>query len=129
MVRKNSGSNTRLFIVLGILAIAIIFGSILGSKYMEKFTVADKTLVYFYMQNCHFCNDFEPEWTKIEKIANSKTESRYTGLKLKKIDLQSTEGREYKEITGAPTLMILPSKKIYSATREANSILEWADAN
>ena len=129
MVRKNSGSNTRLFIVLGILAIAIIFGSILGSKYMEKFTVADKTLVYFYMQNCHFCNDFEPEWTKIEKIANSKTESRYTGLKLKKIDLQSTEGKEYKDVSGAPTLMVLPSKEMYEGNREANLILDWALIN
>ena len=127
MVSKKSGSNTRLFVVLGILAIAIIFGSILGSKYMEKFTVTDKTLVYFYMKSCHFCNDFEPEWTKIEKLVNN--DNRYTGLKLKKIDLQSTEGKEYKEISGAPTLMVLPSKKIYSGTREANQILEWADGN
>jgi len=127
MVKK--GSNTRLFIVLGILAIAIIFGSILGSKYMEKFTVTNKTLVYFYMKSCPFCNDFEPEWSKIEKIINSDSENRYTGLKLKKIDLQSTEGREYKEITGAPTIMILPSKKIYQGTREANPILEWSYEN
>ena len=45
-------------------------------------------------------------------------------MKLKKIDLQSTEGREYKEVTGAPTIMILPSKKIYQGTREANPILD-----
>jgi thiol-disulfide isomerase/thioredoxin len=128
MVKKES-NNTRLFIVLGILAIAIIFGSILGSKYMEKFTVTDKTLVYFYMNSCPFCNDFEPEWTKIEQIVNNKTTNRYTGLKLKKIDLQSTEGREYKEITGAPTIMALPSKNIYKGTREANPILEWIDGN
>lgn len=57
MVNKKSGSNTRLFIVLGILAVAIIFGSILGSKYMEKFTVRDKTLVYFYMKTCTYCKD------------------------------------------------------------------------
>ena len=123
------GSNTRLFIVLGILAIAIIFGSILGSKYMEKFTVTNKTLVYFYMKSCPFCNDFEPEWTKIEKIINSDSENRYTGLKLKKIDLQSTEGKEYKDVSGAPTLMVLPSKEMYEGNREANLILDWALIN
>jgi len=124
MVRKNSGSNTRLFIVLGILAIIIIVGSILGSKYMEKFTNTEKTLVYFYMKTCNYCNDFEKEWTKIENLV--KSENKYKGLiKLKKIDLQSTEGQEYKDVSGAPTLMLLPSRKIYENKREANLILDW----
>lgn len=127
MVNKKSGSNTRLFIVLGILAVAIIFGSILGSKYMEKFTVRDKTLVYFYMKTCTYCNHFEPEWTKIENLV--KSENKYSGLKLKKIDLQSTEGKEYKDVSGAPTLMVLPSKEMYEGNREANLILDWALIN
>lgn len=127
MVNKKSGSNTRLFIVLGILAVAIIFGSILGSKYMEKFTVRDKTLVYFYMKTCTYCNQFEPEWTKIENLV--KSENKYSGLKLKKIDLQSTEGKEYKDVSGAPTLMVLPSKEMYEGNREAKLILDWALIN
>lgn len=125
MVKKSSGINTRLFVVIGILAIAIILGSIFGSKYMEKFTT-EKTLVYFYMNNCPFCNDFESEWTKIENIVESKAESIYSSLKLQKINLQSSEGKDYKEISGAPTIMLLPSRTIYDGKREASAILDWA---
>ena len=125
MVKKSSGINTRLFVVIGILAIAIILGSIFGSKYMEKFTT-EKTLVYFYMNNCPFCNDFESEWTKIENIVESKAESIYSSLKLQKINLQSSEGKDYKEISGAPTIMLLPSRNIYDGKREASAILDWA---
>jgi len=122
MVRKNNETNMRLIIVIGILAIAIITGTILGSKYMEKFS-NENTLIYFYMNNCPFCNDFEKEWIKIEKIV--KSESKYSNLKLKKINLQSEEGSKYNEIQGAPTLMLLPSRKIYTGNREAYLVLEW----
>lgn len=122
MVKKSEG-NTRLYIVLGILAIAIILGSILGSKYMEKFT-SQKTLIYFYMTNCPHCINFESEWTRIQDII--KTESKYSGLNVKKLNIQTDdEAKEYKDVNGAPTIMLLPSKKIYNGEREAYKILDW----
>ena len=69
MVRKSSSSgidNTRLFVILGILAFAIIIGTIVGSSYREKFS-NEKTLVYIYMDECQHCKNFEPIWDKIVK--------------------------------------------------------------
>jgi thiol-disulfide isomerase/thioredoxin len=122
MVRKSSSGvdNTRLFVILGILAFAIIIGTIVGSSYKEKFT-NKKTLVYIYMDNCPHCKNFEPIWDKIvNKIKEDKT---YSNLTTKKLDINNDE---IKDVKSAPTIMILPSKKTYEDARDVNKILDWA---
>ncbi len=122
MVRKNN-SNTRLYIVLGILAFAIIVGTIMSSSFKERFT-SEKTLVYFYMDNCPHCEKFEFVWRDIVEIL--KVESKYKDIKSQKINLSSAEANDYPEINSAPTIMLLPSKKIYDGPRTTGDILEWS---
>lgn len=125
MVNKSSSGidNTRLFVILGILAFAIIIGTIVGSSYKEKFT-NQKTLVYIYMDNCPHCQNFEPIWNKIvNKVKEDKT---YSNLTTKKLNINNDE---IKDVNSAPTIMILPSKKTYEETRDVDKILNWAIKN
>jgi len=75
MVRKSSSFDisTRFLVIIGILAFAIIVGTIVGSTYTsnEGFTgtMDNKTLVYLYMENCRFCKDFNNTWGQIENEA------------------------------------------------------------
>lgn len=119
---KKSDSNTRLFIVLGIVGVIIILGVVFGRSYVERFT-SEKKLVYFFMDECPHCQNFDSEWNKLKEIL--KTDSKYSGIKVEKINLNSMEGKEYKDVNSAPTIMLLPSKKTYEGERDAYLILEW----
>ena len=127
MVRKsnlgsNRNNNMHIYIGLGILAFAIIVGTIMSSKYKERFET--KTLVYFYMDNCPYCENFEYIWSYLVNVL--KVDSKYSGINIQKINLNSNEAKEYPEITSAPTIMVLPSKKIYNGERTIDKILEWS---
>jgi len=53
----------RLYIILGILAFAIIVGVLVGSQYREKFTDNNSiNLLYFYNENCGHCANFDNTW-------------------------------------------------------------------
>ena len=62
---KKSGNNTRLYIVLGIIALAIIIGTVVGSSYRERFTNPSKEIVYLYMETCGHCKNFTPIWEQM----------------------------------------------------------------
>lgn len=123
MARSKVMNNTRLYVVLGILAFAIIIGTIIGSGYRERFT-NNKIIAYFYMNGCTHCKNFEPIW---DEITNTKIEG-ITFVKYNlddKYDETTTYSSKY-NITSAPTIMNLNTNKIYEGERTASKVIEWA---
>lgn len=134
MVRSSSykvkSDNTQLFIILGIFAIAIIIGTIIGSSYRsrELFTNS-KRLVYLYMKKCPHCTTFDKEWTIIENTINANS-SKYD-FTVEKYDLSSDEGKKYateNKIDYAPAILFISLKtsEFDGNSRKAEDILKWA---
>lgn len=130
---KKSGNNTRLYIVLGIIALAIIIGTVVGSSYRERFTNPSKEIVYLYMETCGHCKNFTPIWEQM--VENNKDKFTFN-----KYDLnENTRGKELANkynVTSAPTIMMLPipenvnesekQKYFYDGDRTEKKIIAWA---
>lgn len=134
MVKKSS-SNTRLYIILAILAFAIIVGTIAGSSYKELFTNPSKEIVYLYMDICSHCKDFTPVWDKM--VANNKGRFTFNKYDLNKEDKGKELADKY-NVTSAPTVMMLPipadvteqqkKKYFYNGDRTEKDIMAWAES-
>jgi Thioredoxin len=135
MVRKSSSFDisTRFLVIIGILAFAIIVGTIVGSTYTsnEGFTgtMDNKTLVYLYMENCRFCKDFNNTWGQIENEAKQTKK-----FKTVKYDLNKTEeGKKIateNNISYAPALLLQMNDKtiVYNEnTRNKDEIISWVN--
>jgi len=133
MVKKSS-SNTRLYIILGILAFAIIIGTIASSSTIEMFATK-KQIVYLYSDKCQHCASFEPVWKNMSKKKVN------TGLfNFTKLHIDNGSGAELAKkygITSVPTIMRLPipmgtkkadiiKKYVYSGDRTEEKIITWA---
>jgi len=104
----NGTDNTRLFIILGVLAFAIIVGVLIGSSYRENFTGESTNqigLLYFYMETCPHCNDFNSIWKDLS--------SKYSDIiNFYKIDLDGIDKETNKKnaekygVTSAPTIRL-----------------------
>ncbi len=104
----NGKDNTRLFIILGVLTFAIIVGVLVGSSYREKFTGESTNqigLLYFYMESCPHCNDFNNIWKDLS--------NKYSDIiKFYKIDLNGIDRETNKSnaekygVTSAPTIKL-----------------------
>jgi hypothetical protein len=133
MVRSSSSktSNMRLYVIIGILAFAIIVGTIIGSSYnnRELFT-NHKKLIYLYMDNCPHCVSFTKEWVKIE-TAVTENPSKYD-FTLQKHNLTSEEGKKYatdNKIDYAPAILFVSSSKtteFNGNSRTSADVLTWA---
>lgn len=134
--KSSDGGNMRLYVVLGILAFAIIVGTIIGSSYKsnEKFSNATPaySLVFLYMDSCGHCQDFKDEWDIIDKKVKNNNTYNFIASKL---DLNN-EGQELAEannITYAPAILL--KKNInstiveYKGERKADKIIEFAVKN
>ena len=134
MVKKSS-NNTRLYIVLGILAFAIIIGTIAGSSYKELFTNPSKEIVYLYMETCGHCKTFTPVWDKI--VANNKNNFTFNKYDLNN-DARGKELADTYNVSSAPTIMMLPipasateqqkNKHFYEGDRSESAIMAWANS-
>jgi hypothetical protein len=135
MVRKSSSFDisTRFLVIIGILAFAIIVGTIVGSTYTsnEGFTgtMDNKTLVYLYMENCRFCKEFNNTWGQIENEAKQTKK-----FKTVKYDLNKTEeGKKIateNNISYAPALLLQMNDKtiVYNEnTRNKDEIISWVN--
>lgn len=131
MVRSSSSSsnNTRLYVIIGILAFAIIVGTVIGSSYASRELFANsKRLVYLYMDKCPFCTDFNAEWTQIESAVKANP-SRYD-FTTQTYNLTSDEGKRYaneNKIEYAPAILFvgLKTSEFDGNTRRAAEILTW----
>jgi len=129
-VSLKSKDNTQLYVILGIIAFAIIMGTIIGSGYRnsELFT-NNKKLVYLYMENCPYCKNFDNEWSIIvDKVKNNK-EYNFTTEKYNLND--NSLGTKYakdNKIEYAPAIILISSKTVEynEQTRNADAILKWA---
>jgi hypothetical protein len=126
--------NTTLFILLGILAFAIIIGTIIGSSYnkTERFGNNNK-LVYLYMDGCGHCSEFNIHWSNIKStIDNNKDRYPFLAEKYNLNDgsLGSTYSKTY-DIQYAPAILFIKdgvtSKNEYNGSRTVNAVLEWAE--
>lgn len=136
MVRKSSSFDisTRFLVIIGILAFAIIVGTIVGSTYTsnEGFTGTmdnNKTLVYLYMEKCRFCKEFNNTWGQIENEAKQTNK-----FKTVKYDLNETEeGKKIateNNISYAPALLLQMNNKtlVYNEnTRNKDEIISWVN--
>ena len=133
---SGNGSNMRLYVVLGILAFAIIIGTIIGSSYKsnEKFSNPKPayTLVFLYMEGCGHCVDFKKEWEIIvPKVEENKTYNFTTS----KLDLND-DGKTIATangITYAPAILLKKNSDSsiieYNGKRTAKEIIEFAVKN
>ena len=97
MSSNSSGksSNTKLYVLLGVFALAIIIGTIAGTAYHNRELFSNsKRLVYLYMANCGHCNTFNTEWQEIVTSVNSNP-TIYKDLILEKHDLNTDVGKKY----------------------------------
>jgi len=135
MVRKSSGSNTRLYVALGIVAFAIIIGTIFGSSYREYFTNPSKELVYLYMESCGYCEKFTPIWDQMAD--NNKDTFTFNKYDLN-TDARGKELADKYNVRSAPTIIMLPIpadlkeddklKYFYDGDRTEKKIIAWANS-
>jgi hypothetical protein len=133
MVKLVKTSYFNFYLVIGILAVAIIVGTLVGSSYNREFFGDDKKLVYLYMENCSACKGFNSTWTEIEtKVRLNKDLYKFS---VEKHDLLESEtGKKYANdfnITYAPAILFLSSSKLmgtYPADeqRTTDGIIKWA---
>jgi len=131
---NSSSDNTRLYIILSILAFAIIVGVLVGSSYKEKFTNNNSSvsLVYFYHRNCKHCVDFQNTWSSM--AANR----AYNNISFVKYDVEAIEpisGQKYGDKYGIqyyPTIMLIKTeqtKEIFDSNTERTptNIIRWVN--
>ena len=136
MVKKSS-SNTRLYIILGILAFAIIVGTIAASSNIEMFATK-KEIVYLFSDTCQHCASFEPVWQKMSKNKGYRAVFNFKKLNINTkgsgggADLANKYG-----IASVPTIMKLPipmgttkanvkKRYVYGGERTEQKIINWA---
>lgn len=135
MARKEifSSSNTRLFIILGIIAFAIIIGTIMGATYRERFTQRIR-LAFLSMKGCPHCITFNETWDKMKVNPN------YNDIKFEKYDLNdpvdptATTPQTYAEkynVQAAPTILLLSPvvKEFAEDSRDEDTIIRWVRRN
>jgi len=134
---SSSGSNTKLLIIIGIFAFAIIVGTLIGSSYINRENFENENekskLVYLYMEGCRHCKDFDANWKIITDAIKENNDYNFT---VQKFDLNKTEyGQLYGEanrIDYAPAILFIPANskddkaEIYNGARTTKGILEWA---
>jgi hypothetical protein len=130
---SSSGSNTKLLIIIGIFAFAIIVGTLIGSSYMnrENFTNSDK-LVYLYMSQCGHCQNFTPIWNKMVDDINKDTTNKYKFITEKYNLVEDANGQQTAKennIDYAPAILYISANNtavVYEGERSQEKILQWA---
>jgi|LakMenEpi03Aug12_release.lakeMendotaPanAssembly.Ray.scaffolds.fasta_scaffold303318_4 hypothetical protein len=119
--------NTHIIVALSVLLFSIIVGIILYNSYKrEGFTNNSNKLYYLYMENCHFCNEFNPIWDEMVK------EQGKHNLTLEKYELnKSDKGKDLATQTNvnyAPAIILMTPTKNYLYEKERNkeAIFKWA---
>ena len=138
MARRSSsggGSNTKLLLIIGIFAFAIIIGTLVGKSYFnrEKFT-NNNQLIYLYMENCGHCKKFNETWNKINESVKDPSNANKYKFTTHKYDLMNDDkGIKYateNKIDYAPAILFISSNdkvKIFDEnSRMPEIILEWA---
>lgn len=144
MVRSSSRSsssvsgsdNTRLYIILGIIAFAIIVGVLIGSSYREKFT-NDIMLTYIYWDGCGHCVNFDPIWKEMSNNSDYRStitfnkyeqndEDPITKVKYTKIFSPYADGSP---ISSFPTIILTYQgfKNEYKGDRNKRDIITWVN--
>jgi len=137
--RTSSSGNdySRLFIILGIIAFAIIGGVLVGSSYKETFN-NPIMLTYIYLDNCGHCVNFDPIWK--EMSTNSKYTNFITFNKYEAGQVDQVTQVEYtkifspfgdgSKITSFPTVILTFQgiKTEYMGTRTKEDIITWVNS-
>lgn len=134
-MKNKSNDNTNLYILLGILLIAVIIGTILGKSYYDKtrenFAASDKKrLVYLFSSSCNFCTLFNPTWDSI--VTEVKNNPKSYTFDTEKYDVSSQIGADYADlnkITALPAILFVSyktSNEYSDPDRSKDKILKWA---
>ena len=92
----------QLFVVFLIIASlqGLLGGGLMGGSLIEGLTNS-KTVVYFHMNGCPHCADFNPTWSKF--VSGNKS-----GIQTAKIERKEmTKAHKALNITGFPTIVLL----------------------
>lgn len=145
-VIKSSGSNTRLFIILGIIAFAIIIGTLIGTSFREKFTDNSGPnkigLIFLSHPSCGHCVGFQPVWNKMMSNYNDITFFKYDINDKISENSNITYGDKYSDILGqkidgVPTIILVYYENnenkymLYPSTNERSEkdIISWVRGN
>lgn len=143
---SNNNSNMRLYIILGILAFAIIVGVLVGSQYKEKFTndlipmtttptSSSIALYYFYSETCGYCSDFDKTWKNLAN--NNKYYNALSFMKFDVDDNEKTTGKKYGDLYNVPYypyIMLVKTeidKYVFDpkTERTEKNIIKWVNDN
>jgi len=138
MVKIIKTNNFNLYLVIGILAFAIIVGTLVGSSYNREFFAdgnekyKDNKLIYLYMKSCPACQGFNSIWSEIEGRVSKKSD-HYKFITVKYDLMEEELGKKYATDLGinyAPAIIFYSGgqfKGVFSnCERNADKILEWA---
>lgn len=116
--------------MLGLFAVLLLMGGLFGlAKVMgwkkEGFESTTVQVTFYFLPGCGWCEKFEPEWEKFEKLAKEK------GILTRKVNAkEETDEVQQKGITGFPTVIITKNGKEtdYQGDRTAEDLLKAAGA-
>ena len=139
MVRRSlsssKGGNTKILIILGIFAFAIIIGTLVGKTYLNKENFKNTNqLIYLYMEKCGHCKNFNTVWEKINTLINNPSNANKYKFTTNKYDLMNDEqGIKYAKdnnIDYAPAILFISSDNRVTIfdenSRMPEIILDWA---
>lgn len=117
-----------IMVVLGLIIIGTIMYFLYGEgKCFESFT--DKpSLIYYYMENCPHCRDFNSEWDKI--VVHKDIKDKINTVKIDIEDQKNKEEVDKYKISGAPTILFVKNgnKVEYENERKVDDIVKFVKA-
>lgn len=129
MGKGSIGNNNRLYLVLGIIGIAIIIGTLIGSNYIERFTssTTEIRLIFFSHPECSHCITFNDTWKEMQKKYKDISYVKYN-INDKVENEKITYGEKY-NIDGVPTIKLSFNNKLINyptnKNRNETDIINW----
>jgi len=111
-------------VVLGAIAVLLLLVGIaflLQSKKWEGFAT-EKTVSFYYLPGCSWCEKFKPEWKKFESSAKD------NGIVTRAVNAQENEQEvSKKQIKGFPTVLVTSNGKEveYNGERTSEALLAF----
>lgn len=130
MVRKNN--NYALYIFIFILVVLLITFLFMITTNMKETFSNDKKLIYLYLDNCAYCNEFNTQWNEIVAKVNADRTTYDFTVEKHKLDEPNGIGARYAKdynIAYAPAILFISSKVAEyndSTNRTSSRVLDWA---
>jgi hypothetical protein len=90
--------------------------------------------VLIYMEGCGPCNLVRPEWTKLEKILESKAGNKYNNVIIANVESDNLDKIQLNKVPeGFPSIKYISNKgtleEDFKNERNVNAIMSWINKN